>query len=569
MTVLKRNLRAACRHAFGRKTLLILATLAAQFSGQAQQVLPPEVPPFEVNLNGVQEGGHLFATAVDMQNPTSDWPSTVMLTTEQGELVFYMPITDSAAAPYPRTAVGNFQLHPDGRMSFSDKLFGQEGNIYIMDSTFQVIDTLNCTPQYTLDGHDFVITDDGHYHLLAMEERIMDASSLVTESGQFGDTACVVTGHIIQEFDQNKNLVGEWKSLDHFALSDIYYYYFTNPAAVDHAHVNSLFVDFDGHYVISSRSLNEITRINRQTGQIMWRLGGKNNQFTFAGDTLPFTAQHDAQYYDDGTVVLFDNASNSIPDHVSRMLIYQMDTVNMTVFDSHNFQHPLNLPSGFMGSARTLDQNNFIISWGGGFNYSVGSSIQEFDNLWNEVMELDFEDGFTSYRALKAELPFELPRPVITCTESTQTLTTTATYESYFWSTGETTASILVSTPGTYQVWTNVGDGFMSSESIEILDANNVCAAWVGIAEASKHELEVFPIPASDQLTVKIPNNTSGQVLLQLIDMQGRAVLSKVASGTNTDVTLDVKGIATGVYHLRLTGLDADLMLTRRVSVVR
>lgn len=551
------------------KCYFLFSLLIFPFFSNAQQVLPPEVPPFEVNLNGTQAPGHVFTTAIDMLAPNSDWASTLILTDEQGELVFYMPVSDSISAPHPRKAVGNFQLHSNGKMSFTDKLFGPQGNIYIMDSTFHVIDTLNCTPQYDLDGHDFVMTDDGHYHLLAMEERIMDASGLITEGGQMGDTACVVIGHIIQEFDESKNLVGEWKSLDHFALEDIYYYYFTDPMGVDHAHVNSLFIDFDGNYVISSRSLDEVTRINRQTGQIMWRLGGKNNQFTFLGDTLRFTSQHDAQYFADGTVVLYDNATNSIPDHVSRMLIYQMDTVNMTVNDIHNFQHPQNLPSGFMGSARTLEDDNFIISWGGGYDYSIGSSIQEFDGLWNEVMEIDFEDGFTPYRALKAELPYALPRPTITCDSVAMTLTTAENYDSYFWSTGETTASITISAPGTYQVWTNVGDGFMSSKYLEITDLNNICGQLTGIAEASAMELEAFPIPASDKLTVNLPSGIAGAVQVELLDMQGRVVNSISAKNPNGSLILDVSALATGIYHLRLTETTTSLVLTRRVSVVR
>ena len=37
--------------------------------------------------------------------------------------------------------------------------------------------------------------------------------------------------------------------------------------------------------MISSRHLNEITKISRTTGDIIWRFGGKNNQFTFVNDT--------------------------------------------------------------------------------------------------------------------------------------------------------------------------------------------------------------------------------------------------------------------------------------------
>ena len=532
----------------------------------AQVAIPPIVPPFTVNINGSPQGGHLFMSAIDMLNPTSDWPSTVMLLDEEAELLFYMPITNVSAAPYPRRAVGDFKMHPDGRMSFTDALFGPIGNIYIMDSTFFIVDTLNCTPPYKLDGHDFVISSDGHYHLLAMEERVMDASALTTESGQAGDVNCVVTGHIIQEFDENKILVGEWKSLDHYALSDIYQYYFTDPLAMDHAHVNSLFVDFEGNYIISSRSLNEITRIDHQTGDIIWRLGGKNNEFTFLIDTLQFTSQHDAQYYSDGTLVLFDNATNTIPDNVSRMLTYDLDDVNMTVSPVINFQHPLNFPSGFMGSARTLNSDNFIISWGGGYDYSQGKSIQEFDDLWNEVLSVDLYDGFASYRAIKSELSWAVNRPVIECNDGTMILSTFDNYSSYYWSTGETTPTITISSPGSYQVWTNVGDGFMSSEVFEVLDLNDLCGVS-GVSELDERNISVYPVPANNGITVDWGENSNGVIEIVIYDLIGREVYQQIADQGAKQMLLNTQEIPSGMYTLRMTDRSNSGIIERKISI--
>lgn len=528
--------------------------------------MPSIVPPFTANINGSPQGGHLFMTAIDILNPTSDWPSTLMLLDEQAELLFYMPITNASSAPYPRKAVGNFQMHSDGRMSFTDRLFGPVGNIYIMDSTFFVTDTLNCTAPYQLDGHDFVISPDGHYHLLAMEERVMDASALLTESGQAGDANCVVTGHIIQEFDENKNLVGEWKSLDHFALPDIYDYYFTDPLAMDHAHVNSLFVDFEGNYIISSRSLNEITRINHQTGDIMWRLGGKNNEFTFLIDTLQFTSQHDAQYFSDGTLVLFDNATNTIPDYVSRMLVYDLDNINMTVTPALNFQHPLNFPSGFMGSARTLDLDNFIISWGGGYDYSQGKSIQEFDDLWNEVLSVDLQDGFASYRALKSEIPWQINRPVITCNDGTSTLSTLENYSSYYWSTGETTPSITISSTGSYQVWTNVGDGFMSSEIFVVVDMNDLCNVS-GLSELPEQNISVYPVPASSEITVDWGQNSNEVIEIVIYDLVGRKLLEQTSDQGAKQIVLNTQEIPSGMYTLRMIDRSNGGIVERKISI--
>ncbi|MFT6500718.1 MAG: hypothetical protein ACJASQ_000827 [Crocinitomicaceae bacterium] len=545
--------------------LLLFGFFCNVESLKAQPNLPDEVPPFSVSINGTPNEGYLFFSPIDMTNALTNYPSTVMILDEEGELLFYLPVADESAPPYTRKAVGNFQLHEDGRMSFTDGLFAP-GSIYIMDSTFHIVDTLNCTPQYTLDGHDFVITQDGHYHLLAMEQRTLDASALITEGGQFGSANCIVTGHIIQEFDENKVLVGEWKSLDHFALSDIYSYYFTDPLSMDHAHINSLFVDYEGNYITSSRSLNEVTRIDRQTGQIIWRLGGKNNEFSFLIDTLQFTSQHDAQYYSDGRVVLFDNATNSIPDFVSRMLVYDLDNVNMTVTPSLSFQHPLNFPSGFMGSSRMLGSDNFIISWGGGFDYSLGTSIQEFDNLWNEVLGVDLEDGFVSYRALKSEIPWTINRPIIDCDAGSMELSTLETYDSYYWSTGDTTASIVVSNPGTYQVWTTAGDGYLSSEIVEVTDMNDLCQAFNSLNEIEGQLFSVYPVPTSDFITINW-KEYSGNSLIEIYDPLGRRIYTEEVQMNGLSHVVDVREIGSGAYYLKITNANNGLTDTKRISI--
>jgi len=77
--------------------------------------------------------------------------------------------------------------------------------------------------------------------------------------------------------------------------------------------------DNDGNLLISSRHLDEITKINRTTGSIIWRLGGKNNQFAFPNDSLGFSHQHAIRRIGNENILLFDNGnfrgiSGSQPD---------------------------------------------------------------------------------------------------------------------------------------------------------------------------------------------------------------------------------------------------------------
>jgi len=71
----------------------------------------------------------------------------------------------------------------------------------------------------------------------------------------------------------------------------------------DWAHVNSLFVDEDGHYVISCRNLDQIWKINGNTGEIIWKYGVG----VILDDKEKFYNQHAIHRNPDGDYMILDN----------------------------------------------------------------------------------------------------------------------------------------------------------------------------------------------------------------------------------------------------------------------
>ena len=64
------------------------------------------------------------------------------------------------------------------------------------------------------------------------------------------------------------------------------------------------------------RTTSEIVKINRQTGDVMWHLGGKMNQFTYIGEHLQnapddTVGQHDIHRLANGNLLFFDNGNIS------------------------------------------------------------------------------------------------------------------------------------------------------------------------------------------------------------------------------------------------------------------
>ena len=93
---------------------------------------------------------------------------------------------------------------------------------------------------------------------------------------------------------------------------------------IDYVHGNAIELDSDGNWLVSSRHMDEITKIDRTTGDIVWRLGGKNNEFTLLGDTLWFSHQHAIRRIANGHVTLFDNGNGHTPPF-SRAVEYELD----------------------------------------------------------------------------------------------------------------------------------------------------------------------------------------------------------------------------------------------------
>ncbi len=373
-----------------------------------------QIAPISRNISGSVSPGYIFITQSSL-NPTDTYPTALCILDAEGNPVFFKACTDQTSAPYVRKLGSDFKIQPSGKLAYALQTTSGSMGLYLLDSNFILIDSIQCVNDVANDGHDFLHLPDGSYHLLGTEVRILDLSGIVTDEGIPGSENATVAGSVVQRFDAQKNLQFEWRSLDHFDISDVYAYYFTNPDYLDFSHCNSIEIDNDGNYLLSFRHLNEVTKINSQSGEIIWRLGGKQNQFTFLGDTMKFSAQHDARRITNGNLTIFDNgAYNSNP--VARAIEYQLDEENKTATAVWQFHEPNGYSSDFIGNTNRLPNGNTLIDWGGAFPLEETISFTEVDAVGNIVMELDFvSENYTSYRAVKHELPFTLDRPEIIC----------------------------------------------------------------------------------------------------------------------------------------------------------
>ena len=170
----------------------------------------------------------------------------------------------------------------------------------------------------------------------------------------------------------------------------------TTSPAFDFPHMNAIDVDTDGHILLSSRNTSEVTKINRDTGEIIWRLGGTHNQFTFVNDPLNGPRnQHAIRSVGTNRYTLFDNGNVHSPP-VSRAVEYQLNPSNMTA--TVVWQYPAtpttSLYSFYMGNAQRLPNGNTLINW------AVGNlpKLTEVRPDGTKAYEMNWTDGFEAYR---------------------------------------------------------------------------------------------------------------------------------------------------------------------------
>ncbi len=516
--------------------------------------VPDQIAPINSKVTGDVSSGYIFIAQSTLDSADT-YPTALCILDSIGNPVFFKAVTKQTSGPYSRSQASDFKLQPSGKLSYSSRLANGGMGMYLLDTNFNVVDSIRCTNGVATDGHDLIHLPDGTFHLVGTEERTMDLGEIFTSEGIPGSSNATVTGNVIQRFDAQKNLEFEWKSLDHFALSDVYSHFFTNPAELDHSHYNSLEIDDDGNYILSFRHLHEITKIDASSGQIIWRFGGKQNQFTFLGDTMPFSAQHDARRIDNGNITLFDNgAYNSIP--VARAIEYQLDEVNMTATSTWQFHEPNGISSQFIGNTNRLPNGNTLIDWGGAFPLTQTTSFTEVDFNGNIVMELDFvPTRYISYRAVKHEIPFTIQRPEIVCDGQSNTLTAPLSYDEYQWNTGEITRSIFINDTGTYQVWVNQGIGYVSSDRYFVSNLDSICNT-TSIVEINKPKLRIYPNPATNQLFVEYDGieNHNGSIISSF----GQLVIDidLISTKKLNSTSIDISHLPSGVYFLRIGSLS-------------
>ena len=265
--------------------------------------------------------------------------------------------------------------------------YGQ-GEYVILDSSYQEIALVRAGNGYQGDHHEFLLTPRGTALITVYNAVPIDLTSIG------GPAKADALDGIAQEVDvETGEVLFEWHSLDHVGIEESYYEPEPDLASnFDYFHINSVEVDEDDNFLISARRTCAVYKVDRDTGEIIWRLGGKRSDFEM-GSGADFRYQHDARHQTDGTITVFDNGG-VIKDDQSVGLVLELDEDAMTASRVRGYTD--GHLAATQGNLQMLPNGNAFVGWGSEPFFS------EFGPEGNLLLAGALPSSVESYRAFRA-----------------------------------------------------------------------------------------------------------------------------------------------------------------------
>lgn len=301
-------------------------------------------------------------------------PDGPVIVDNTGKVVWYK------TAPDP--ILNSFHAHANGRYSLLG-LRDVPRQFSVLDVLGGELFTITCVG-YPTRAHDVQILEGGDYWALCDEDRIFDLSAFG------GNPNATVTATVVQHISASGELLFEWKVLDHFEITDI-------PAdqldadVVNFSHGNAVDVTPDGDVIVSFRSLNEITKIDTETGQVVWRFGGLRNQFELVGDPKgSFERQHGLRVAGPNEIQFLDNSATP----PSRLVRYSIDEEDLTATLIFAFADAPDVIAVVGGNSQYIPSNGHAL-----VSFGREGRVVETDASGVRAWELTGIDGLYVFRA--------------------------------------------------------------------------------------------------------------------------------------------------------------------------
>lgn len=355
---------------------------------------------FERNRDGYARRFHVRCLPDDFP----DWSFDRIR--DGGAKAFMVQMPDFYAAIFSRDGVpvwwmrtdgfaDDAKVLPDGTISWNtvQANSAQTGAFDILSLEGNPIRTLG---DEQTDVHDLQLLPNGNY---------LTAQQVITEdvdtTAYGGSSKAAVVNFDLNELTPDGDVVRTWSSVDHIGLdeTDRWWPHVLESSFYDTEHWNA--VEVDGRYMyLSFRHLDAIYKVDRRTGEIVWKLGGtatpESLQILNDPREDPIGGQHDVRVLPNGTVTIFNNRTD-LDDEVPRAERFRIDEEAGTAKLVEAVTDPGMTVARCCGSARRLPDRSWLIAWGS--NATIGA----YDEQGRPIYRMTIPDDAFTYRANPVE----------------------------------------------------------------------------------------------------------------------------------------------------------------------
>lgn len=93
----------------------------------------------------------------------------------------------------------------------------------------------------------------------------------------------------------------------------------------------------------------------------------------------------------------------------------------------------------------------------------------------------------------------------------------------------------------------------------------------VGISEfpSNQNQLEIYPNPASNTVSIKIPNSLSGLINIEIYDYRGSEISKNHLKISGQIYTAEISGFSNGLYFIMIHDDAGKIFYTGKLMVIR
>jgi hypothetical protein len=313
--------------------------------------LPTSLPTFWATKPGTPAAGYTMVAWT--MYPLGE-KNAALIVDQSGEIAWYKELTDFFVLDWQRQPNGNYTaaldrsvppFEPDGYREFD-----KQGN---------QLRTWSGTDNCRIDDHELRLLPNGDALYFCINSRTVDLTSLG------GRPDAMVLGNVLIRKSSNNEVLFQWDAFDHLSVTDsLDALIDPTSETVDWTHGNAIEVSADGNYLLSFRNISQVVKVDSHTGGVLWKLGGRDGNFTFVDDPLNgFSLQHAIRELVNGNLTLFDNGAAHDPAQ-SRAAEYQLDVGARRARLVWQYDADPILYTFAMGFVQRLGNGNTLVTYG-------------------------------------------------------------------------------------------------------------------------------------------------------------------------------------------------------------